>query len=144
MSDTSTTTMIATLRRVADLLAEHPEIPAPYINIYDSSPERADLNWYFQIAYRSKEGEQKDLASSVIKAIGGKWDKRFNEEDADFKQTRDGLAFHVTVKREAVCRRVVTGTEMVTIPAVPAEPEREELREIVEWDCGSLLDGASA
>lgn len=44
------------------------------------------------------------------------------------------MSIDITAPREAVCRKVVVGTEIV-----PAQPEHE--REIVEWVCdeASLL-----
>ena len=37
-----------------------------------------------------------------------------------------------------MCERIVK-TEAVTIPAMPAEPERVEVVERVEWRCDPLL-----
>lgn len=146
---TKSATMIATLQKITDLLATHPDLPVPFISIYDHNPERADLNWYFHINGRDKGTSQKALAQEVIKAVGGKWAKSFAQEDANFRQLRDGLDFHIVVAREAVCERVVTGTKTVTreVPDpsvdVPTIEVTEEI-ETVEWVCSPLLESAVA
>lgn len=137
-------TMRETLARLCDLLAAHPDLPAPYVTIYDHLPETAELKWYLHISGKGGPEVQKATAQKIIRTIGGKWDKSLDRSDnsMDFRQTRDGLDFRVVVTREAVCERVVVGTEAVTIPASeaqPAMPERTEEREVVEWRCEPLL-----
>lgn len=140
-----TRTMIDTLRAAADLLAAHPDLPRPpYLSCYDHTPHAADLSWNFHINDNAEdEADQKAKAVLVIKILGGKWDKEFDWPEgidrADFTQVRDGLNLRITVQRSAVCERVVTGTETVTIPAVEARPERTEEREVVEWRCEPVM-----
>ena len=57
---------------------------------------------------------------------------------------QEGLKLTIAVKRDAVCTRRVVGTETVTLPAVEAQAERTEEREVIEWDCEPLLSKASA
>lgn len=132
-------TMRDTLARISDLLAEHPDLPPPYLTIYDHLPDTADLKWFLHINGKGGADKQREIALGILRTIGGKWDKTYNDSDADFKQKRDGLSLHVVVVREAVCTRRVVGTETVTLPAVEAAPERTVEREVVEWDCSPVL-----
>lgn len=137
-------TMPETFRAVADLIEAHPEIPLPYVSVYDHSPDRADLHWYLHINARAADAEdQRAKAAAIVKAIGGKWRKDFDSDEASFRQQRDGFNMGVVVVREAVCERVVVGEETVTIPAVEAQPERTTTREIVEWRCEPMLSEAA-
>ncbi len=137
--------MSETLRAVADLIDAHPDLPLPYVTVYDHIPHKANVSWYLHINQRSEdEAHQKAQAQAIIKALSGKWAKRFDGTTADFEQERDGLNLQVSVTREAVCERVVTGTKTVTIPGKPAEPERVEQREVVEWRCEPVLAEAIA
>jgi hypothetical protein len=137
----SDSTIPAALREAADLLDQHPELPAPYITTL--SVGRARLAWY--IALDTKDLiAQKATAALIVKTLGGKWDKGERENDFDFCQRRGLLNLHIQVDRPAVCERVVVGTETVTVPGKPAEPERTVEREKVEWRCQPLLADAEA
>lgn len=139
---TASLALAYTLRQVAVLLAEHPDLPAPYVTVYNHIPHVAELKWFLHISNRGGPAEQKATAQTIVRTLGGTWDKSFDDTSADFTQRRDGLALRVTVTRDAVCERVVVGTETVTIPAQPAteaQPEQTVEREIVEWRCGSIL-----
>lgn len=142
MNDT-TTRLSETLRVVAALIEEHPDLPEPYVT--SSSDGGAYLAWYLHINGRAEdEADQKAKAQQIIRTLGGKWEKDFSGDQADFRQERDGLRFTVSVDRPAVCVRRVVGTETVTLPAVEAAPERTVEREIVEWDCEPVLAEVSA
>jgi len=141
---TTDRTMPETLRAIADRLDAHPDLPRPpYVTIYDHTPHKADLSWHFHINGNAKDAaDQKAKAAMVLRILGGKWDKDFDwsgADRADFTQSRDGLSLRVVVNRSAVCERVVTGVETVTLPAVEAQPERTETRETVEWVCAPVL-----
>lgn len=141
---TTPRTMPETLRAVADLIEAHPDLPLPLVNVYDYRPEQGDLDWFLMVNGRAKdEADQKAIATAIIRALGGKWDKAPTGDDFRFRQTRGGLNFNVQVHREAVCERVVVGTESVTLPAVEAQPARTETVEKVEWRCEPLLAEAA-
>lgn len=142
METNSTNTIPAKLRTLAELLDRHPELPTPYVNLWTSG--NVDINWYLHINNRGDEATQRESAQQIVRAIGGKWSKYFDDDEANFKQKRDDFSFHVCVKREAVCTRRVVGTETVTLPAVEAQPERTIEREVVEWDCEPILAEAVA
>lgn len=129
-------TMAANLHAAADLIAQHPDIKPPYITT-STSTGRVDLDWYLH-----HEEDGRTHAAEIVRSIDGRWDRGeadFSGPLATWTQKRDGLTLMVSVSREQVCERVVTGTETVTIPAVAAVPERTEIRETVEWRCESLL-----
>lgn len=141
------TTTRDTLNRIASLLAAHPELPPPYIALYDHTPHTADLHWYLHINNKGGADEQRQTAQTIVRTIGGAWEKDYGTNYVDFTQERDGLSLSISVVREAVCVRRVVGAEVVTIPATEAQgaqPERTETREIVEWDCQPFLAEAES
>lgn len=123
------------LRAIAAVLDEHPDLPAPYVT---SGGSWADATWQLMIA-AGNEVEQKALARRIVKTIGGKWDKQDLGDTMLYQQSREGFSLRISADRSAVCERVVTGIETVTIPAIEAQPERVEIREVVEWRCEPLL-----
>lgn len=128
----------AALRQVADLLDEHPDLPRPYVTMFTDS-RRAEVHWYLHINDRGDLDAQRQAAQKIIRDLGGTWAKD-PRADGMFLQCDHGLLkLEVAVMREAVCERVVTGTETVTVPAVKAQPERTETREVVEWKCAPVL-----
>lgn len=123
---------IAGLRALADLLEQHDELPLPW------QGSGAPMTFHFLYG-----GNEKDRLTAAIRAIGGKWTKdvRDGEYGDYFDATGKlrGLSIKLTAYRDAVCERVVKGTETVDVPAVEAQPSRTETREIVEWVCAPLL-----
>lgn len=89
--------------------------------------------------------EQPAAARDLIRALGG---GTYSKDASDATMSLDGMCGGVPIRiyvlRDAVCERVVVGTETVEVPAQPAIEAHTETREIVEWHCGSLLDAADA
>lgn len=143
-TDTLTSTSVR-LRAIADLIDAHPNLPVPYITAHSSGNVAA--SWYLHINALEKDlPGQKATAASIVRILGGQWDKREHNDDVFIlTQVRDGIMLQVQVNRAAVCERVVTGTHEVTVPATPArpameaKPERTEQVEDVTWVCSSLL-----
>ena len=135
MTDMLTT--VGRLREVADLLAFLPDhIPHPYVTAGSWGTE---ISWYLTLDTKD-EAEQKALAAEIVRLHRGPWVKQERGESFAFENTNiPGVKLKVVVAREAVCERVVTGTETITVPAMEAVPERTEIREIVEWRCEPLL-----
>lgn len=135
--------IVGNLHHAADLLAAHPDIPQPYIT--SRSAGTVDLSWYL---HNDPGCPERETAAAIIRTIGGKWDRGEANHSgplAIWSQARDGLRLYISVSRDEVCERRVVGAEKVTLPAVPAQPERVEYREIVEWDCKPILsDGPVA
>lgn len=132
---TDRTALIAGYRRAADLIEAHPAIDYPIV------VRSGDLHWSLY-SFSCPNGVPA-MVAAIRRAVGGKWTKREQQGygDAEMVFERDG--YTITVKRDAVCTRRVVGTETVTLPAVTAQPERTEEREIVEWDCEPILERAS-
>ena len=121
------------LRQLAAILDAHPELPLPSFGQGASNPALAYVDDWQQDAKQVLAAWAR-AAGHAEKAVDGDWYK--------LDLTLAGFRLQVYSSRDAVCERVVTGTETVTIPAQPAvdaQPERVETREIVEWRCSPLL-----
>lgn len=126
------------LRVVADLLERHADLPQPVVFAYSSGS--VNVAWQLMNDDSTKEN-QRDAAVRIRRAIGGEWSKCAWGDRFDLARDYEGLRLQILTHREQVCERVVTGTETVTIPAVAAQPERTEEREVVEWRCDPVLSG---
>ena len=146
MAQTKTRTLADVLRAAADLIEAHPDLPPPYITTSSHRDQHtADLSWFLMINDGRTLAQQKTAAALIVSTIDGHWEKIPDTyQDFVFRQQRDGLKLDVQVTREAVCERIVTGTETVTIPEKPAEPARTVKRETVEWRCEPLLAEATS
>lgn len=116
------------LRRLADMIEAHPELPASYltsVNVwYAHSPE--DLAAIARAALKHGATVAKDVTDSIY-SLSLSWGPL----------TAEALA-----QRANVCERVVTGTEIVTrkVPdPAAALVEVTETVEHVEWVCRPLL-----
>jgi len=137
----------AGLRAAADLveLMAASDLPRPTVSSYSSGYDAVDVQWFLQ--RKDSHEAQKAAAAGIMRAVRGDWVKSAGEWDgpvAEFEQERDGLKLSISVERDAVCERVVVGTETVTHPAKPAEPERTETVDKVEWRCEPVLSEATA
>lgn len=122
MSETNLTTeqhderreYVQGLRELAAFLEAHPALPLPF-----ACAQNAFVN-------------DKAALASVAKC-GGKWEK---DASPDYFYIRKafpgGLSYDVVISREAVCRKVRTGTRIE-----PAKPEQEV--ETFEWVCDEPL-----
>jgi len=113
----------AGLRQIADWYEEHPMIPVPHI------PDIQVFNVHTQ-----------EDAASVARALGHV-QKRPGLDTGLLVLYRPfgaiNLEFYFT--RSVVCTRRVTGTVEVPEVVIPAHTRAAHTREIVEWDCGSIL-----
>jgi hypothetical protein len=145
MTDTSTTTsdtqptFAQKLRAVADLIEAHPDLPLPSVFAYQGS-QKVDVSWQLMNNEATKQ-VQRAAAVQIVQTLGGSWDKSAWDDRFDLSTERDGLDLKILSARDQVCERIVTGVETVTVPAVEAQPERTEEREVVEWRCEPLLAG---
>lgn len=133
------------LSLAAQILDDHPDLPSPCVWGYSSS-QTVELEWQI---HRDDHAEQKATARKIARAVGGKWDKNAYTDTFYLEQKRGALTLRIVAAREAVCERVVVGTETVTIPAteaqvIDAQPSRTEEREVVEWRCEPLLAEAAS
>lgn len=125
-----------TLAQALDALPEDVEAPThTWIEGHRTQPE---AGW---LLFGAGEKNVKERTAAIIRAIGGKWDKKPGDLYA-FETVFAGVRLHITVQRDVVCERVVTGTREVTktVPAPDAPTiEITETVEDVEWVCAPLL-----
>lgn len=136
MTETAVTTTAERMAFVAELLAGLPaDLPAPCVFAYSNGT--VEVTW--QVLHDEAETQLPTMLA-VRRAIGGQWEKKPWGDRFDIsQQVNDWLTVEVYAHRDVVCTRRVVGTEQFTVPAVEAQPERTETREIVEWDCHPIL-----
>jgi len=105
------------LRAMADWYEAHPEAPVPH-----------------DVTIRVSCKDTKEEVARVARLLGSA-EKEFGASTFSLIKKFGPLGLAFLFWRATVCERRVVGTR--TIPAVAAQPEREE--EIVEWDCHPLL-----
>jgi hypothetical protein len=114
--------LVAGLRACADWFEKNPGVELPF------GPK-------LQILSVHTKADVAALARQM-----GKCEKTFT--DTIFKVIKHfgpGFSVEGLAYREQVCERIVVGQETVEVPAVEAKAARIEVREIVEWKCGSLM-----
>lgn len=129
-------TYTAGLRALADKIDANPSIPLPYAG---SGSEMLIM------FFAGSADENKAALAATIAALGGHWEKDYDESSFGMRGTFAGLPIRLCASRGEVCTRVVTGTRVVTklVPdpaIVVPEVEITEVEEVIEWQCGSLLD----
>lgn len=120
------------LRKLADILDAHPEIPLPSQGDDDISPIYIGF-WL---------GDAKSRLAEAARVFPCSWDKDVTDRHFNLNGRLGGLHVQLTASRDRVCTRVVTGTEdreveEVVTPAVTRKVVKPV--EVVEWQCGSLL-----
>ncbi len=137
MTDSTRTAYIAGLRLLADVLETRDEVPVPY-----SGRDAGLLLMFFG-------DDAKDAMGAAARALPCRLHKHFRDDYFDLTGSLHGLQVHLTAYRNAVCERVVVGTETVTrtvldpsveVPLV----EVTETVDVVRWDCHPLLAGATS
>jgi hypothetical protein len=119
-------------------------VPTPtHVSIYTyAGADHVEIRWLLFGEDTAHDLEaQKSIAADVVRILGGNWEKSPGELFG-FSQVRGAVHYDVMVHREAVCRRVVTGTEeIVSLVPAPDAPmvESVETIETVEWVCEPLL-----
>lgn len=136
-SPTDRAALAAGYRHLADLI-ESEQAPIP-MNTTISLP----------VGRYGEDDDQAAIAAELRRALGGgRWDKHESTGGAYLylQGMCGGLPIQLWMDRNAVCERVVVGTEEVTevIPAVTEEdlrPEQTITRTVehVEWRCSPLL-----
>lgn len=140
MTATNRAAYIKGLRDLADAMEAHEEIPLPY-------GDQVRIMWH------SSRGDAREgLAAAAQVLPVARWDKEVSGKLPEgytpwFNLTgvlggEGGLEIELTAPRDAVCTRVVKGTETREVeetvtPAVTRTVVREV--EVVEWECGPLL-----
>lgn len=135
---------IAGLRALADLLESTPELPLP--------TEPSAFEWQIGYKYPTNEAKRAGLAE-IARLIPGRFDKNdpaesdYNAKYFELTGRLAGILVRIWAERDAVCRRVVTGTrqvtEMVPAPDAPLVAVTKTVED-VEWRCEPLLAEAVA
>lgn len=125
----------ALLRALADLIEEHGLVELPH-TLTDHD-----------IGIHAYGEDAPQRIAAWRRALGGTWRKGGGDDYIVLSQRVESLPGAPTVDlfigKDRCVRRVV-GTETVTVPAVEAQPERIEERELIEWDCDPVLAGVAA
>ena len=131
---TNRTEYIDRLRKMADLLEATPDLVLPNI-------EQGSIRFWCN-------GAAETAATAKLLPTG--WEKNdpnASGYDADYYRLTgewEGSEIVVVALRNAVCERVIVGTETSTVPAVEATPETVEERPVYEFKCEPLLAKAVA
>ena len=136
-----TSNRVHIMRKIADLLAEHPEIETPYLDVYDY-----DIN-LIRFQFTSHGTEAVAAASAVIKAFPGSFTKVYNGDDLTLRGSFEGVPVQIRTHREDVCtaRKVGVSTKKVRDPeAAAAVPFVDIEVPVYEYDCNPILSGVSA
>jgi hypothetical protein len=135
---------IAGLRQLADLLEQNPDaLPLPY------EGRSGAITFHFL----SGEDPKAEMAAAA-RAIPTRLDKSGGDSYFDLTGSLHGLKIELTAFRDAVCERVVTGTETVTEQVRDPEAAEQALASVplvevtrtiehVEWRCTPLLADTS-
>lgn len=120
------------LRKIADLIDEHPELPLPFYGADGNS-----LSWFvYDTAH----------LALLLDAMEGQRHKDYGTYFADVKGHVAGVLVEAHIPREQVCERRVVGTETVELPdpeALAAVPKIAVERDVVEWTCHPILAGVA-
>lgn len=128
---------IHSLHRIVDWLATHPDVKPHTIGIDEAG-----------VTARVYGIGSRDKLVAMARAIGGRWDKR--EGDTLFtlrQQVGENAHVELTVWREQVCERVITGQVTFEEPdpaLVAALPTVTRTVDTVEWRCPPHLLGDQA
>jgi hypothetical protein len=126
------------MRALMDTLEANPDVPLPWQGT-SSSP--------MTFHYLTGENPRRDMALAA-RAIPCKWAKSEQESQdgrlawLNLDGLLHGLHIQLDAYRDAVCERVVTGTEEREVEKVITPAVTEKVTEsvpVVEWRCGSIM-----
>ena len=129
------------LRKIADLLAEHPEIETPYLDTYDYDIDA------IRFQFTSHRDRAAEAAAAVVKAFPGSFRKEFEGDSFTLYGTFEGVKVEIRTMREDVCtaREVGTTTKKVRDPEKAAAVPFVNIEvPVYEYDCNPILSGVSA
>lgn len=129
------------MRSTADFLARHREyldrlVADDRIAWVSMSPGSLSID----LAEEKNERETMREIRSALRA--GRWDKDAYQNSFALVSHRtddEPVSIRINGHRDQVCTAKVVGQETKTIAAVEAKPERTEVVDVIEWECGTLL-----
>ena len=139
--NTMTSNRVHIMRKIADLLAEHPEIETPYLDKYGY-----DIK-LIRFQFTSHGEGAANAAAAVVKAFPGSFCKSFAGDSFNLYGTFEGVPVEIRTMREDVCtaRQVGVTTQKVRDPeAAAAVPFINIEVPVYEYDCNPILSGATA
>lgn len=147
-TDERRTAFVDGLHQIADFLAEHPEVPLPYLGAYAEGSLLPGMSIY--LCGDDTRAEMATVARAMADS-GASVQKRVKDSTGSFQVWREfaGLVLIAAASRGEVCERVVTGTREVTrevpdpeaLAAVPKVTVTETVED-VDWVCTPLLASA--
>jgi hypothetical protein len=112
---------VAGLREIADFYDAHPEVPTP-------------SDGHNNYAVNTDEDARK-----LAKALGT-FKKEYSEDMFTMSKTFGSIQAKFVFYRKAICKAKVVGVKTIEAQFVPAYTVPARTVDIIEWDCGSLLD----
>ena len=143
MTTTDRETYIAAIRALADLLAGTPALPLP------THVASNEITWSFG----STTDDPATKVAETIRHIPGPFAKNdptasgYDSTYYTLKGSLAGFPVEVWAYRDAVCEKVVTGTEQVTKLVPDPDAPKVEVVETVEtftWQCKPILAEATS
>ena len=128
---------VSGLRKWADILEAHPQVPLPFYGTDSKSPVLINFGG---------EGTRDELAAAR-QAIGGQWEKTVDEAWLNLNGQLDGFYIQLYASRDAVCTRRVVGTEEREVEEEVRPAETRKVRkqvDVIEWDCHPILGGGDS
>ena len=141
-----TDTMEPTINKQADRAAETVSLLCSFADHLEQHPELVPYNPEADFATFASDAD--DFAAKV-RLIGGDRRKEYPDGFDMVRVIRDfggGVRLRLIGTRSQVCERKVVGTETVEVPDpayIAAAPLVTETREVVEWECASVLGGVA-
>ena len=139
--NTMTSNRVHIMRKIADLLAEHPEIETPYLDTYTY-----DIN-AIRFQFTSHGEGAANAAAAVVKAFPGSFRKSFAGDSFNLYGTFEGVKVEIRTMREDVCtaRQVGVTTQKVRDASLAAAVPFVDIEApVYVYDCNPILSGATA
>jgi hypothetical protein len=130
-----------TLRALADLLEQHPEVEMPYVDPYGDEISMIR----FQLTSHGEEAAA--TAARIVKAFPGSFRKDYDESYFTFYGEFVGVPVEVRTMRADVCVARQVGTRTVAKPdpdALAEVPLVEVEVPVFEYDCKPVLAEAAS
>lgn len=163
----TTLKLVQRMRNQADILEDHADFLERYgyeeaerqfsdsVRDPDTGVAKLPEKYWEQLSYISvytgvvlefnvRGPRARALMTGLRRELGGTWQKSAVGDRFWMHSTIGDVRVRIEGDRDSVCVPRVIGTEKKVIPAVEAveaQPERVEEVDVIEWDCGTILEG---
>ena len=135
-------TILTAMRRMLAMTDADPSFILPHSIENYGGTSRTECRWY---PFNDQENEAK-IGASVRRAVGGTWRKEVNSNYLYMRYEDENTRYVIVLDRPQVCRKVITGTQIVTetvpdpdvLATVPTVEVTKEV-ETFEWVCDPIL-----